>query len=192
MKQDTHSNKTTETNPFLSPYDTPHGVPPFHLIKEEHYKPALIKGMEIENAEIDAIVNNPEPPTFENTLIPLNNSGELLGKVETVMGNLLTACTSDALETLAQEMTPVLSEHNNRIMFNERLFARIKAVKNSKPQLSEEEQTLLDKTYDGFVNRGVGLPEKKKARTAVLAKRPQGHQQVPATRHRPARDQRTA
>ncbi len=167
--------KSTDTklqngNPFMQPYDTPHGTVPFNLIEERHYKPAILEGMAQEDAEIEAIVNNPEVPTFENTILALDKSGELLGRVETVMGNLLTACTSDTLEALAQELTPLLSEHGTRIMFNEKLFARIKAVKDSKPQLNEEEQTLLDKMYDGFVKRGVGLPPKKKLRLMEISK----------------------
>lgn len=162
--------KLQNANPFMQSYDTPHGTVPFNLIEECHYKPAIMEGMAQEDAEIEAIVNNPEAPTFENTILALDKSGELLGRVETVMGNLLTACTSDTLEALAQELTPLLSEHGTRIMFNEKLFARIKAVKDSKPQLSEEEQTLLDKMYDGFVNRGVGLPKKKKLRLMEISK----------------------
>lgn len=157
-------------NPFLQPYNTPHGTVPFSLIEEGDYKPAILEGMAREDAEIDAIVNNPETPTFENTVLALEKSGELLNRVETVMGNLLTACTSDNLEALAQELTPMLTEHGTRIMFNEKLFARIKAVKDSKPELTEEEQTLLDKVYDGFKNRGVGLSKKKKLRLMQISK----------------------
>jgi len=163
-------NNNVRTNPFFAPYDTPHGTVPFDLIEESDYKPAILEGISREDAEVEAIVNNPDAPTFENTVLALDNSGEMLNKVETVMGNLLTACTSDNLEALAQELTPLLSEHGTRIMFNEKLFARIKAVKESKPVLSEEEQTLLDKMYDGFVNRGVGLPKKKKERLMQLSK----------------------
>ena len=80
-------------NPFFLPFDTPHGTTPFNLIEEQDFQPALEEGMRREDAEIDAIVNNPAPPTFENTLLPLERSGELLSRVETVMGNLISACT---------------------------------------------------------------------------------------------------
>lgn len=168
MNQTTQN--TARINPFFAPYDTPHGTAPFHLIKEADYKPAILEGIAQEDAEIEAIVNNPEEPNFENTILALEKSGELLNRVETVMGNLLTACTSDSLEQLAQEMTPLLSDHGTRIMFNEQLFARIKAVKDSKPTLTEEEQTLLDKVYDGFLKRGVGLPKKKKERLKEISR----------------------
>lgn len=170
MKNISSNFSTTIENPFFKPYNTPHKTVPFNLICESDYEPAIIEGMKKEDAEIDAIVNNPDPATFENTIVPLEKSGELLGKVETVMGNLLTACTSERLEQLAQELTPLITEHSNRIMFNDRLFARIKAVKDSCLQLTDEEQTLLDKVYNGFVNRGVGLPKRKKQRLMEISK----------------------
>ena len=156
-------------NPFFEPYNTPHDTTPFDRIEEQDFEPALEEGMRREDAEIEAIVNNADEPTFDNTVLALERSGELLGRVETVMGNLLSACTSDYLEALAQKMAPRLSEHSNRIMFNERLFARIKAVKRSHSNLTAEEQRLLDTVYDGFVRRGVGLPKKKKARLMQIS-----------------------
>ena len=156
-------------NPFLHEYNTLHDTTPFDSIEEQDFEPALEEGMKREDAEIDAIVNNPEPATFENTILPLERGGKLLGRVETVMGNLLSACTSDTLEALAQKMSPRLSEHSNRIAFNERLFARVKAVKKSNPSLTAEEQKLLDDVYEGFVRRGVGLPKKKKERLMQIS-----------------------
>ena len=156
-------------NPFLEPYNTPHGTTPFDRIEEQDFEPALEEGMRREDAEIEAIVSNADEPTFENTVLALEHSGELLARVETVMGNLLSACTSDYLEALAQKMAPRLSEHSNRIMLNEQLFARIKAVKRSHPTLTAEEQRLLDTVYDGFVRRGVGLPKRKKARLMEIS-----------------------
>ena len=133
----------TRINPFFEPYGTPHNTTPFPKIEERDFEPALEEGMRREDSEIEAIINNPEPATFANTVLALEHSGELLSRVETLMGNLLSACTSDRLEALAQKMAPKLSEHSNRIMLNEKLFRRIKAVKDSKPVLGEEEQTLL-------------------------------------------------
>ena len=161
---------THNANPFMQSYQTPHNTIPFDKIKHEDFKPALMEGMAQEDKEIENIINNPATPTFENTILALENSGELLCRTETVLGNLLTACTNDFLENLAQEMMPVITDHNTKILYNEKLFARIKAVKKSKPQLSEEEQTLLDKTYDSFVNRGIGLTKKKKQRLIEISK----------------------
>lgn len=158
-----------QNNPFLQPYDTPHHTVPFNLIKDSDYEPALVEGMNRENAEIDAIINNPDQPAFENTVLALEHSGELLNRVETVMGNLLSACSNPHLEKLAQKMSPKLAEHNHKILFNTALFNRVKAVKESKPSLTEEEQTLLDKVYDGFTKRGVGLPKKKKEQLMAIS-----------------------
>lgn len=164
------TNEQERVNPFLKTYNTPHETVPFNLIEEGDYKPAFIIGMEKEDNEINDIVNNPEEATFGNTIIPYINSGKVLGRVETVMGNLLSACTSDFLENLAQELTPLLTEHENRILYNEKLFARIKYVKDSKPELDDEEQTLLDKIYDGFIKRGINLPSQKKNRLKEITK----------------------
>lgn len=149
-------------NPFLEPYNTPHNTIPFDRIRLEHYRPALEEGMRREDAEINAIVSNPEPPTFENTVAALDRSGQLLETVETVMGNLLSANTSDALEALMQQMVPALTEHSMRINYNQSLFERIKTVHDSHPDLTTEQQTLLDKIYEAFVRRGIGLPQEKK------------------------------
>lgn len=156
-------------NPFLLPYDTPHHTVPFNLITEADYEPALLEGMEQEDREIDAIISNPQKPTFQNTVLALEHSGSLLNRVETVMGNLLSACTTPNLEKLAQKLSPKLAEHGNKIMFNTALFLRIKAVRDSHPQLTDEEQTLLDKVYEGFTKRGVGLPQKKKDKLTAIS-----------------------
>lgn len=147
------------TNPFLEPYHTPHHTVPFHLIKTAHYEPALRKGMEEQNREIDAIVQHVEAPTFANTIVALEKSGALLERVTTVLGNLMSAETSDELQELAEKMTPELTAHSNNISLNEALFARIKAVYDQREQLSlsTEERQLLQKTYDGFVRSGANL-----------------------------------
>ncbi len=155
---------TENKNPFLKPYNTPHDTAPFHLIKIEHYEPALLEGMKEQNEEIDAIVNNPEAPTFQNTIVALEKSGALLDRVTTVFGNLMSAETSDEMQELAEKMMPVLSEHSNNISLNEKLFARIKAVYEQKDQLQlkGEDAQLLQKTYDGFVRSGDTLPGEAK------------------------------
>ena len=150
----------TETrNPFLEPYNTPHHTTPFHLIKVEHYEPAIREGMKEQNEEIDAIVNNVENPDFQNTIVALERSGALLERVTTIFGNLLSAETNDEMQELAEKMMPLLAEHNNSISLNEKLFARIKAVYDRKDQLAlnGEDTMLLQKTYDGFVRSGANL-----------------------------------
>ena len=153
-------------NPLLATYHTPYHTAPFHLIKTEHYEPAILKGMEMHNEEIEAIINNPEQPTFHNTIVALERSGATLDRAATILGNLLSAETSDELQAIAQRVMPQLSEHSNNISLNEKLFARIKAVYDSakSTQLNQEDRVLLDKTYDGFIRNGANLPEADKER----------------------------
>ena len=153
-------------NPLLATYHTPYHTAPFHLIKTEHYEPAILKGMEMHNEEIEAIINNPEQPTFRNTIVALERSGATLDRAATIFGNLLSAETSDELQAIAQRVMPQLSEHSNNISLNEKLFARIKAVYDSaeNTQLNQEDRVLLDKTYDGFIRNGANLPEADKER----------------------------
>ena len=154
-------------NPFFSTYD----LTPFHLIRNEHFEPAIRQGIAEQMAEIDAIVSNSESPTFENTILALEESGALLDKVTTVMYNLLSAHTNDELETLAQEMSPILSEHSSNIMLNESLYLRVKAVMESPNRdLSEEERMLLEKTFEGFERAGANLSAEKKERFREVKK----------------------
>ena len=154
------SNETYD-NPFLhKQFDTPLGTVPFDKIRFEHYEEAMLEGMKRDDADIDRIVNNPEPPTFENTIIPKGD--RTLTRVSNVFFNLLSAHTNDEMDALAQKMSPILTEHSNKIMLNERLWQRVKAVHDSQPALSSEEQTLLDNMYQSFVRHGALLsPEKK-------------------------------
>ena len=115
-------------NPFLTAFHTPFETTPFHLIKTEHFEPAMEEGMKTHNQEVDDIVNCTDAPTFSNTIVALEKSGALLDRVTTVFGNLLSAETNDELEALAERMMPRLSEHSNNISLNEKLFARIKQV----------------------------------------------------------------
>lgn len=154
-------------NPFFSTYD----LTPFHLIHNEHFEPAIRKGIAEQIAEVDAIVKNPAPPTFENTILALEESGELLDKVTTVMYNLLSANTNDELEALAQDMSPLLSEHSSNIMLNEALYHRVKSVmETAHDGLDEEERMLLEKTYEGFERAGANLSEEKKERFREIKK----------------------
>lgn len=124
--------------------------------------------MKEQNEEIDAIVNNPETPTFQNTIVALEKSGALLDRVTTVFGNLMSAETSDEMQELAEKMMPVLSEHSNNISLNEKLFARIKAVYEQKDQLQLKVKTpnCCKKTYDGFVRSGANLTGEAKKSSA--------------------------
>lgn len=154
----------TETqNPFLTAYHTPHETVPFHLIRLEHYEPAILKGMEEQNREIETIVNNPEEPTFQNTIVALERSGDLLNRVSTVFGNLLSAETNDEMDALAEKVMPMLTEHSNNITLNGALFARIHKVYTSDHStLSVEENRLLENTYQSFIRSGANLAEKDK------------------------------
>ena len=155
-----------DINPLLSENHTLHGTMPFHLIKTEHYEPAILKGMEIHNQEIEAIINQTDAPTFANTIVALEKSGALLNQVSTVFGNLLSAETNDEMQAIAERIMPQLSEHSNNITLNEKLFARIKAVYDTtdKEQLGKEEQMLLQNTYDGFIRSGANLTPEQKER----------------------------
>jgi peptidyl-dipeptidase Dcp len=154
-------------NPFfVEKYDTPYEVPPFHLISDEHYLPAFREGIKRQQEEIDAIVNNPESPTFENTILALENSGELLSRVSSVFYNLTSANTSDALEAIATEISPELSAHGDNIALNEKLFARIKQVWETRDQagLNAEERKLLEEKYKSFERGGANLNDEDKAK----------------------------
>ena len=163
---------TTSQNPFLSQINTPHGTIPFNLIQLEHYEPAIREGIAQQEKEINNIIEQDAAPTFQNTIAALDQSGELLDRVSTVFGNLLSADTNDDMQALAEKMMPLLSEHSNNISLSEKLFARIKAVYESpeKEQLNKEERMLLNETYDGFIRSGANLSEEGKARFRELSK----------------------
>lgn len=152
-------NTAIAQNPFLQPYNTPHGTAPFDRIRLEHYEPAMMEGIKQQNAEIDAIIQNPEAPTFENTIEAYEASGELLERVSSVFGNLMSAETSDEMQALARKLMPVMTEHSNNISLNEALFARIKSVYDQRQQLqlSTEQQQLLKEIYEGFAQNGANL-----------------------------------
>jgi len=162
----------TEKNPFFESYNTPHKTAPFDRIKLEHFEPAFIEGIRRDDEQIDKIINNPEPPTFDNTI--LNNDAEheeyyaLLDKVSTVFFNLLSAESNDDLEALAQKIQPMLTKHQNDVSLNEKLFQRIKAVYDNHRKLNAEEEMLLNKTYDGFVRSGALLDKEGKEKLRAL------------------------
>lgn len=152
-------NISCNQNPLLGSYNTPHGTVPFDQIKNEHYEPAILKGIHQHEAEVDAIINNPEEPTFENTVLALEKSGELLDKVLNVFGNMRAAETNDELQEIAQKMTPILSQHSNNINLNDKLFARVKTIFEQKSSLglSVEQDKLLSDLYKGFIRNGANL-----------------------------------
>ena len=152
----------------MNPFYTTYQYIPFDHITEADYEPAMLKGIEEEDQEIDRIVNNPDAPTFENTIEAMERSGQLLEKVTTVFFNLLSAETTDFLDELAQKMSPILSEHSNNIMLNEGLFKRVKVVYDDHAsdqfvRLNAEQQMLLTNTYEGFVRHGALLSDEQKA-----------------------------
>lgn len=163
----------TETqNPFFENIHTPHDTVPFDRIAVEHYAPAIRRGIECQNEEIDAIVNNLEPANFHNTILALEKSGQLLHRVEVVFDNLLSAETNDAMQELAKELMPLLSEHANNITLNERLFERVKTAyehRNNEP-LTAEQRKLTEDTYEGFVRSGANLQGADKEKYRELSR----------------------
>lgn len=156
--------KTENMNPFFEAYDTPFEVPPFDKIENEHFSPAILEGIKQQQAEIDAIVNNPEDPTFGNTIEAMEKSGELLTKVSTVFYNFNSANTNDTIQAIAKELAPEISKHSDNISLNEKLFARVKSIWEKKDNLglNGEQQKLLEKTYKSFVRNGANLNEADK------------------------------
>ncbi|MFT3992727.1 MAG: M3 family metallopeptidase [Dysgonomonas sp.] len=168
-------NKTSSTgndNPFFTEYDTPNGVPPFDKIKAEHFLPAFEEGIKQQAAEIDSITNNPEPATFENTLVALDESGQMLRKVSAVFNGLTGAETDSVLQKIDQEITPKLTEHGDNIVLNEKLFARIKAIHDdtTRTDYTTEQKMLINKYYKRFVRSGILLDTDKQARMREINK----------------------
>lgn len=159
-------NKKEMDNPFLGEWNTPYNIPDFEKIKPEHYIPAFEEGMKRQKTEIEAIMNNPEAPTFENTIEALEYSGALLNEVSAVFFNLAECINSDEMERIAEEITPKISAHGDDIMLNEKLFARVKAVYEQREQLGleGEQLRLLEECYKNFVRNGANVPADKQER----------------------------
>ena len=165
--------KEKQVNPFFVPYETPHETVPFNHIRTADYEEAFMEGIRRDNEEIDKIINNPETPTFENTIVRVDTSkGEhyydLLDRVSTVFSCMLSAETNDELDALAQKMSPILTKHANDVTLNKRLFERYKYVYEHHRDLTPEEQTLLEKGYEGFVRSGALLNDEEKDRLRKL------------------------
>ena len=169
-------------NPFFEKYTTPHQTPPFNLIKMEHYEEAFMEGIRRDDEHIEKLINNPEPPTFDNTMIDTEDDNgyyDLLDNVSTVFFNLLSAETNDEMDALAQKLQPILTKHANDVRLNKQLFERIKAVYDlynnpvegapAPRELTAEEQRLLEKSYDGFVRSGALLDEAGKEKLRAIS-----------------------
>ncbi|GAB3881880.1 M3 family metallopeptidase [Spirosoma agri] len=154
------------SNPFFSTYNTPFGVPPFDLIKPEHFEPAIDEGIRQQTAEIATITKQTVAPTFANTIEAVEASGDLLRRVNTVLGNLNGANTNDQLQKIAQTVAPKLAKHSDDIMLNPVLFSRVKAVYEgrNKLKLAGDQQRLLEKMYKNFVRNGAALTTDKQDR----------------------------
>lgn len=170
-------NKTGEKeriNPFFLPYDTPHYTVPFNRITLADYEEAMMEGIRREDEQIEKIINNPDEPTFENTIIPEDEVKgrkhyyDLLSRVESVFFNMLSAETNDEMDALAQKMSPILTKHGNDVSLNPKIFERVKYVYEHHGELTPEENCLLEKSYEGFVRSGALLDEAGKDRLRKL------------------------
>lgn len=158
-----------EKNPFLAEWDTPYGIPPYDEIEIEDYIPAIKAGIEQQNAQIEEITSNPDAPTFENTIVPLELSGEILDKVLGVLYNVSETDRSDSLDAVMTEAIPMLSEHSDNISFNRDLYERIAAVYNGDQSgLTREQQVVLKKRFESFEREGIGLDEQKQAELRTI------------------------
>jgi len=159
-------NKSEMNNPFFGEWNTPYGIPDFEKIKPEHYMPAFEEGMKQQKAEIAAIVNNAEAPTFENTVEAMENSGALLNEVSGVFFNLAESNNSKEMEEIAEKVSPLLSAHGDDIMLNAKLFERVKAVYDNRESagLEGERLRLTEETYKSFVRGGANVPADKQER----------------------------
>jgi peptidyl-dipeptidase Dcp len=153
-------------NPFFTEWDTPYGIPPFDAIRDEHYKPAFDKGIEDLRADVAAIRDNPEPPTFENTVEALEVAGKSLTRTSLVFGNITNTDTNDALQELEVEIYPILTREQDAIYLDDRIFERVNAVNDMKDTLGLDEQglRLVELTHRDFVRRGAALDADAKAR----------------------------
>ncbi len=157
---------STRTNPFLTEWNTPLGIPPFEQIQEADYLPALEEGIKQHDAEIAAIIANPDAPTFDNVIAAYDQSGLLLAKVVGVLFNLAETDNTPTLEKVVEDATNLMSKHENDITFNKALFDKVKAVNDQKASLglTREQEMVLDKVYRSFADNGIALDEAGQAR----------------------------
>ena len=157
--------KVENPNPFLSEYTTPFQVPPFDQIKNEHYLPAFEAGMKEQLAEVEAIVNNTEEATFENTILPYDKSGQTLSRVSNVFFNLNECLTNDEMVAIAEQVLPMLSKHSDAIMMNPKLFERIDYVYQHRNEtgLDDQQIRVVEKYHQDFMRHGAGLNAEQQA-----------------------------
>ena len=168
-----NTNAPERKNPFFEPYNTPHDTVPFSRIRIEDYEEAFLEGIRRDDEEIEKLVNDPAEPTFENTIVRVDNENgenyyDLLSRVSTVFSCMMSAETCDELDALAQKMSPILTKHANDVKLNRKLFERVKYVYEHHRELTPEEQMLLDNSYDGFVRSGALLDEEGKEKLRKL------------------------
>jgi peptidyl-dipeptidase Dcp len=170
--QNTPKNLATKDNPLMQEFQNTYGIAPFELIKDEHFSPAIIKAIELAEAELKQIVDNSEPATFENTIAALDRVGGKMNDVVSVFYNLLSANTNKKLQEVAKEISPILSKFNDDIYLNDKLFERVKYVKENSAtfHLNKEQETLLDKTYKNFIRSGANLSEEDKSKLREINK----------------------
>ncbi len=161
-----------EKNPFFETYKNKYGAPPFESIKNEHYMPAFKEGIKQHQAEIDAVANNAEEPTFANTIEALDYSGELLSKVSSVFFNLYSAHTNEEMQKMANEISPMLTEHSDNLYLNEKIFVKVKKLYDNRTSLNlnGEQNRLLENYYKNFIRSGAALGENEKARLREINK----------------------
>lgn len=164
------SDKTVGENPFFAEWDTPYGVPPFDRITPAHFLPALERGMSLHDAEIDAITSNNDAPTFENVILAYDDSGQMLAQTELIFGMLCAAENTAEMQALQEQVMPMLAAHADKILLNEKLFERVKAVYDRRAalELDADQSRLLEKTYRGFVRAGALLDAEQKARLKAI------------------------
>ena len=160
----------TSTNPLLDQPATPFGVPAFNQVKLEHYMPAFEEAIRVNKAEVQAIIDNTDEPTFENTIVALDRSGLLLDRVIGVFFNVLEADGNDDMDAIAEKVSPMLSELSSSIILNDALFERVKAVYDQRESLdlTPEQLRLLTETYKGFADNGANLPAEQKERLKAI------------------------
>ena len=164
------SGKTVGENPFFAEWETPYGVPPFDKIEPEHFLPAIERGMSLHEAEIDAITSNNDAPTFENVILAYDRSGRMLAQTELIFGMLCAAENTPEMQALQERVMPLLAAHADKILLNEKLFERVKAVYDRRGalELDAEQSRLLEKTYRDFVRAGALLDAEQKARLKAI------------------------
>ena len=157
---------TSTDNPFFTEWDTPFQVPPFQRIETKHYRPALLAGFEKQRTEIELIINNPEAPSFKNTIEAFETTGQFLERVENVFNSISSTDATDELDNIEREFKPIKSHHRDDILLDEKLFQRIKNVYNKQDRsvLTIEQNTLLDKIYQDFVRNGANLTDAEKVK----------------------------